>query len=180
MDNPQSTYFIHDKVCWLMRRMPSSGGYYWEPLGPYCPICKTELFPRSGTYFCANTSCNKDFKLSRLLDLTKQVVTRLFEAKKRTDFPIVSLDLPVGRVSDRKEDENYWVEARLGQKDGKKTAMVLFGDKTMKEEGRSQLFIDIDDGQMRFHANDAHPTSVACRVTIEFKDSITTIEKKKK
>ena len=150
-------------------------------IGPLCPLdkCGTELSVDESKKVasCVNPACKKEYPLAQSVWDMRSIATKRYEAKLREDFPVESIDLPPGRVSDKAEDKNYWVDARIGQHKGRKMAVIFIGDKSRRNE-KTELFIDIDEEQIRFDLGDRHPSDIASKVVAEFNGSKTTISKK--
>ena len=51
--------------------------------------------------------------------------------------------------------------------------VIYFGkrQKEQSEKSKTQVFVDIDDEQLRFDKSDKHPKEVLCKLTAEFKDT---------
>lgn len=150
---------------------------------PLCnnQTCHTVLTLKTNTeLYCSN--CHKIYKLTKDFELVRQEVHLKYEGFKTLDHPIYSLDLPPTKVSDEdNEDENYWVEARIVEKDGKKYAIVYFGEKIKNQTKKdySQFFIDLEDEQIRFDKNNKNPMELLAKLIAEFKQSKFIIQSKK-
>ena len=97
-----------------------------------------------------------------------------WEAHKRHGQKVQSLDLPPTKVIDAAEDENYWVQARIGEKNGKKMAVIYFGEKIKGVQDKTdyvQSFIDLEDEQVRFDINNKNPMKLLAKLTAEFPES---------
>ena len=95
---------------------------------PFCPKCKAELTQRSSTDLHCDL-CEVYYKAEPNLDLMRQLAYKAYHAKLKEGWIVESLDLPPGIIESRNENEDFWIEARLGQKDGKLMAVIYFGDK---------------------------------------------------
>ncbi len=105
----------------------------------------------------------------------------MFEGYLTHHAKIYSLDLPPTKVVDEAEDDNYWVQARISEKGGKRMAVVYFGEKIRGEQNKkdyAQLFLDFEDEQMRFDKSNKSPIKLLARLEAEFPESKVTVKKK--
>ena len=176
----------------LRDKVFESGGILWsveQSVGSHAlnnwiayPMCITKhcysrlSFENTTETTCP--SCNRKYTISVDFAAMRTSVDIKYQGSKFWDAPIINLDLLPTSVSAREEDENYWVQVKLGQKDGKRMAVVFIGDKTNKSGEKSHLFIDVDDEQIRFDKGDEHPTNVVSMLVAHFSKSTHTIEKK--
>lgn len=123
-------------------------------------------------------SCGRKYSIPMNIAEMRSAVDVKYQGSKFWKSQVINLDLLPTSVSAREEDENYWVQVKLGQKDGKRMAVVFIGDKTNKEGEKSHLFVDVDDEQIRFDKGDEHPTNVVSMLVAHFPKSTHTIEKK--
>lgn len=110
------------------------------------------------------------------------LIQKRYEGHIRQRREIVSLDLLPTKVTDGAEDENYWVKARMGEKNGKLQAVVFFGEKIHGKQCQNdyvQLFLDLEDEQIRFDKTNKNPMRLLGRLTAEFDESVVSQEKKK-
>lgn len=151
--------------------------------GPFCPSDRAIIdFPDDRVNEGICSYCQRKFKLEKHVRELRETAQKVFEAKGRESMEIISLDLPPTKVSDDNEDDNYWLHARIGQKDGKKMAVVFFGEKIHGKQSKkdySQLFIDFDDEQLRFDKDNKNPMKLLAKIVAEFPESKTTVEKRK-
>ncbi len=148
---------------------------------PYCPKCKAKLSQKS-EYDLYCDLCEIPYEAKPSILTVAQLASRAYNAKLKEGWTIETLDLPPGIVKDENEDENYWIEARLGQKDGKLMAIIYFGDKNNNVNSKktySQVFLDFDDEQMRFDKANKNPLEIIARLKAEFINSSHTSEKRK-
>lgn len=151
---------------------------------PLCPnpSCHTTLEIKDKEYFCV--SCKKKYPCSKGHATTRQEVQRKWEGHQTLDYKIYSLDLPPTRVVDEdNEDDNYWVQARISEKEGKRMAVIYFGEKIHAKQNKkdySQIFIDFDDEQVRFDKSNKGPMKLLSKLTAEFQDSDLELKKKNK
>lgn len=134
---------------------------------PYCPKCKAKLSQRSEyDLFC--DLCEKYFKAEPSISHVAGLASKAFNAKMKEGWKVEVLDLPPGIAKDEDENKDFWVEARLGQKDGKLMAVIYFGDKRQGQEGKkaySQVFLDFDDEQIRFDKANKNPLEIIGKLT---------------
>lgn len=137
--------------------------------------CRSRLdFSNSQTVTCL---CGRQYTIDKPYETLRSEVNIKYEGSKFWDAQVINLDLLPTSVSAREEDPNYWVQVKLGQKDGKRMAVVYIGDKT--DEGKkAQLFVDVDDEQMRFHKADKHPMNVVTELVAYFPGSMHIVKKR--
>lgn len=149
---------------------------------PYCPKCKAKLTQRS-EYDVYCDLCEEYYKAEPSTSHVAGLASKAFNAKIKEGWKIETLDLPPGVVKSEDENDDYWVEARIGQKDGKKMAIVYFGEKKRGEQSKkdySQVFLDFDDEQMRFDKGNKNPMEVIGKLKAEFLNSKHVSEKRSK
>jgi len=149
---------------------------------PLCPnsTCHMILENRADGYHCAK--CEKLYARNKDHSTLVSQVRSAWEGFLTLHQPVYSLDLPPTKVRDEdREDENYWVQARIVEKDGKRMAVVYFGErvKDQKKDDYSQIFLDFDDEQLRFDKSNKNPMKLLAKLTAEFPDSVTKLEKNK-
>lgn len=147
---------------------------------PFCPKCKAKLTQRSSVDLHCDL-CEKYYKVEPDIDTIRQRAYIAYHAKLKEGFVVESLDLPPEIIKSEDESDDFWVEARLGQKDGKLMAVIYFGDKRKSGEGKkaySQVFLDFDDEQMRFDKANKNPLEIIGKLKAEFLNSKHTSEKK--
>lgn len=153
--------------------------------GPYCFNCYTDLeYPAEaynerdfidedwrGGLICP--SCKKEHAMTDSLWEMKTNVARQYVAFKRSSIPKESLDEPPTAVKVRDQDEKYFIAAKIGEKDGKRVGVVYFGDKNkdQSKQDYSQIFIDLDDEQVRFDKSNKPPKDVLAKMKVEFPES---------
>jgi len=149
---------------------------------PLCPSsnCHMPLTEKDkNNYFCPN--CNKVYPCPLGCSETHRRAQALWEGYQTLQLPIYSLDLPPTKVIDEdKEDENYWVQARISEKDGKRMAVVYFGERVKDKQTKEdyvQIFLDFEDEQLRFDKSNKNPMKLLAKLTAEFPQSITEIKK---
>jgi hypothetical protein len=147
------------------------------------PLCATKKcrvhleFGSAQEITCFN--CGRKYTIDKNVEELKVDVNKKYQASKLWDASVVNLDLLPTKIGARDEDENYWVQVKLGQKDGKRMAVVYIGEKDDTEGKKAQLFVDVDDEQMRFDKNDKHPMKVVTKLVAYFPNSTHTVEKQK-
>lgn len=147
---------------------------------PYCPKCKAKLTQQSG-YDLRCELCEISYKAEPSIDHIAGLASKAYNAKLKENWKVISLDLPPGIIESKDENEDFWIEARLGQKDGKLMAVIYFGDKKRGEDGKkaySQVFLDLDDEQMRFDKANKNPLEIISKLKAEFLSSTHTSKKK--
>ena len=191
------TNFVPRQIVDTPQEMFRYKGVLWEPYfktvvnlgekrlnirGPFCLKCRVSIHisEENGIEgLCPN--CGTQYKLEKRFDELRQLAHLAYEGKLREGLRVISLDLPPDAIKSTDEDENYWIEARLGQKDGKKMAVVYFGEKKhggQTKKDYSQVFLDFDDEQMRFDKGNKNPLEIIGRLKAEFTNSVHTSEKK--
>lgn len=151
---------------------------------PLCPnsTCHMVLQNIEGGYHCAK--CQKTYKRTKDHSTTVREVRLAWEGFQTLHQPVYSLDLPPTKVVDEdKEDESYWVQARISEKDGKRMAVVYFGERVKDSQEKSdysQVFLDFEDEQLRFDKNNKNPMKLLTKLTAEFSDSTTVLKQNKK
>lgn len=172
-------------------------GVLWEPYyrtivnlgdkrlsinGPFCLDCRVAIsFQNTNGIEGKCPKCERQYQLENGYDDLRRLAHLAFEGKLREGLEVTSLDLPPTLVKSESENEDYWIEARLGQKNGKLMAIVYFGKK--KREGQdkkdySQVFLDFDDEQMRFDKGNKNPLEIIGKLKAEFLGSSHVSEKK--
>lgn len=172
-------------------------GVLWEPYyrsvvtigekrlnirGPFCLKCRVSIdFPQSNGMQGSCPNCGTNYALEKGYGDLRQLAHIVYEGKLREGLTVISLDLPPEAVKASDEDDNYWIEARLGQKNGKKMAVVYFGEKKHGDQSKkdySQIFIDFDDEQMRFDKGNKNPLEIIGKLSVEFLGSTQTSKKR--
>ena len=153
--------------------------------GPLCTFCRAGLLFSDVDWEEVHgecPKCKKQITLKSKAKYLREEALEIYKAKNREGLPVLSLDLPSTNVkSEDDEDSNYWLQAKIGQKDGKKVAVVYFGEKvrgTQLKTDYAQLFIDFDDEQVRFDKGNKNPMKLLSKLEAEFKSSKVTIIKK--
>jgi len=146
--------------------------------GPFCPqdranlVYKVEGRPSVGL-ICS--VCSKEFQPGKDAQALRESAHRAYEAKQRQKIPLVSLDLPPTLVKADNENDDYWIEARLGQKQGKLQGLIYMGKKIKGEQKKTdyaQVMIDPEEEQVRFDKGNKNPMDLLANITVEFKNSI--------
>ncbi len=154
--------------------------------GPYCLNCNSDLiFPQNiknirtpkagstwvGTLICSY--CEREFTTKEPIDVMKRKIVGQYVAYKRAEVPKISLDDPPAQVKVRDEDETYFLAAKIAEKDGKRVGVVYFGEKmkTQRKKDYSQIFLDLDDEQVRFDKSNKHPHDIISSLRVEFPQS---------
>lgn len=149
---------------------------------PYCPKCKAKLAQKSEyDLFC--DLCEEYYKAEPTTSHVAGLASKAFNAKIKEGWKVETLDLPPGIVKGEDESDDFWVEARIGQKDGRLMAVIYYGDKRRSGDGKkaySQVFLDFDDEQMRFDKANKNPLEIIGKLKAEFLNSTHTSEKSSK
>lgn len=194
-----STKYIYQKVEWTFTCSPSSEdcSYYYHVHGPYCPKChhdmrfKSEISTykltklseiKNSTLCCSNRNCKN--KINTIYDSYSDFAQEAhieFHAKARGLRETISLDLPPTKIKTRDSDENYFVTTELTQKEGRRLAVIYVGERKNKQDTTdySQIFIDLDQRQIRFDKSNKLPGEILTSIVCEFKDNKTAIDFKK-
>lgn len=179
-DFGKNLYLSHG-VLWQTYVNDRNGEFICD--SPLCPnsTCHMVLKSRIDGYFCVK--CEKLYPRKKDHNTTLGEVRDSWEGHKTLNKPVYSLDLPPTKVVDEdREDENYWVQARISEKEGKRMAVVYFGERLRENQEKkdySQIFLDFGDEQLRFDKNNKNPMKLLAKLTAEFNDSSTTIKKNK-
>ena len=121
--------------------------------------------------------CEKKYQLSKIPQEMRELAHKAYQASIDNQLETISLDAPLQPIKSRDEDNEYWVETKLGHsKDGRKIAIIYIGDK--KRTDKVQNFIDLDNEQLRSDRADAKPFEVVSKVEVEFLNSKHSISKK--
>ncbi len=147
---------------------------------PYCPKCKAQLTQKSD-YDLYCELCDLPYEAKPTILTVAGIASRAYNAKLKEGWKVETLDLPPGVVKDTDENEDFWIEAKLGQKDGKLMAIVFIGDKKKNKDGKksySQVFLDLDDEQIRFDKANKNPLEIIAKLTAEFINSSHSSQKK--
>lgn len=150
--------------------------------GPYCakPGCRSQLDRASskddGFEHLRCPLCTSQYSYPGDLSELHRKALLSYESKSRESWPVVALDQPPADLQARDEDETYWLAARIGTKNGKKVGVVYFGEKKEMQGKRdyAQLFVDLDDEQIRHDPSNMDPATIAAKFVVEFKESTTT------
>ncbi len=151
---------------------------------PLCPntSCHMLLQQKDSGYFC--TKCDKQYFFNKSYYEIQDEVQRSWEGHKTLDHEVYSLDLlPTKVTAEDKEDENYWVQAKISEKGGKRMAVIYFGERIKGKQEKTdyaQIFLDFEDEQLRFDKTNKNPMKLLSKLTAEFSESITTLEQNKK
>lgn len=170
--------FKSEGVFWI--EVEGSRGQAFIADTPLCAVvgCHAPLVIHSDHYYC--DACGKKYARSGDHSTVVNLVRRKWEGYQTRDFKVISLDLPPTKVVDEdNQDDHYWVQARISEKDGKRMAVVYFGEKTHGKQNKddyAQVFIDFDDEQMRFDKTNKNPMKILGKLTADFKESSTVMK----
>ncbi len=144
---------------------------------PLCSNCRAKItFTTNRDGVCIN--CGKEYHLKQDVEELRGEAHIKLEAYRRSGKKIVSLDLPPGMTEEKLKDDSYFIVGKIGQSNGKRTAVLYMGEILDKQEQKDkvQIFVDIEDGQIRFDKSNMNPVQLLTKITVEFKDSKTTTE----
>lgn len=187
-DINENALFKSDGFFWLPTQRksydPKTQKHVWEgeyylSNEPHCISCRSPLLEKDPTHFyCDN--CSKEYATQENKYVLNERAARKWQGFRLKDRNVFSLDLAPTHVKDEDEDDNFWIEARIGEKNGKRMAVIYFGEKVKGQTKKDyvQLFIDFDDEQIRFDKSNKNPMKLLGRLTAEFKESKTLTEKK--
>jgi hypothetical protein len=169
---------LYRKYDVLWRTAKNNRGNEFISHSPLCPnnACHSVLQEKTEGYFCAN--CQKIYPQKKDFSTILREVQDSWEGFQTLKQPVYSLDLPPTKVVDENEDENYWVQARISEKEGKRMAVVYFGERVEAQEKQnySQIFLDFEDEQLRFDKNNKNPMKLLAKLTAEFGESTTILK----
>lgn len=147
----------------------------YEIEGPYCKSCRSPYWLNQSTYKKGEKIecdvCGKTVTLKREIGELKNSALKAIYSYLNADKEIISLDNPVSNVFDKVQDDMHIVKVFLSQKDGRKTALVYIIEKAAKGE-KAQVFLDVENEQVRFDPNDLPPMKMLAKMKVEFKDSV--------
>ncbi len=149
------------------------------------PLCVNEtchmvLTNITDGYFCIK--CDRIYVMTKNATQIREEVQRSWEGYQTLNQPVYSLDLPPTKVVDEAEDEKYWVQARISEKQGKRMAVIYFGERIKGDQNKTdytQIFLDFEDEQLRFDRANKNPMKLLAALTVEFQNSTITTEKRK-
>ncbi|MBU0978323.1 MAG: hypothetical protein ABIJ33_00925 [Patescibacteria group bacterium] len=146
--------------------------------GPFCPedrvtlVYKNEGQPLDGL-ICS--VCSTEYQHGKDIQTLRESAHRVYEASQRQKINLISLDLPPTLVKADDENDDYWIEARLGQKQGKLQGLIYMGRKvkgSQKKTDYVQIMLDPDDEQFRFDKSNQNPMDLLSKITVEFRNTI--------
>jgi hypothetical protein len=157
--------------------------------GPFCPNCHHPLYEyrskklkENGTceVHCTNKHNCKWTKKCRLkgIEELRSYAHSMYHAKARGLRRTISLDLPPTTVKCYDSDDNYFISAKITQRNGRCLGVVYIGEKKENQDAKdySQFFLDLDQRQARFDNNNKFPGDDLLWFEAEFKDTITRTE----
>jgi hypothetical protein len=175
----------------LYERIFESSGVNWviakrdhQPYGEYVSyaMCRTKkcLFKLdfAGGKNATCPKCHKKYSLNNNYEEQRSFVDSEYQASKFWNAEVINLELLPTHIAQESSDENYWILSKLGQKDGKRTLMVLVGDKNSAKGEKVQLFVDIDGEQIRWDKSNLPPGEIIVKFAAIFKKSKVQVIKK--
>ena len=171
--------YISHGVIW--RTVINSAGIEFIADTPLClnETCRMVLQSITDGYFCVK--CNKKYQCTKPLSEVIREVRDSWEGSQTFGQPVYSLDLPPTKVVNEAEDENYWVQARISEKNGKRMAVIYFGERIKGKQEKDdyvQIFLDFKDEQLRFDKTNKNPMRLLAKLTAEFPESVINVERK--
>lgn len=163
-------------ILWKVKFSYSVGTRYTR--GPFCPICGLSLdfghyVDNKAIWMCAD--CNEKYTLPFGDEYIRDEAYKRMYAKDLQTYSAINLDLPPTKLQTRVEDEKYFLGAYLTQKDGRRVAIVYVGEKSKQQAKRdySQIFIDLDQKQLRYDVTNKKPIELLTVFAAEFDDGST-------
>lgn len=163
--------------------------FLWEPFytktdslsirGPLCSRCFIHLNPRTDHTIqeVTCTGCNKTYKTEETFEQLRGEAHSIFEGYLRSRKKVITLDIPISNVFDKIKDDHHVVKAYLSQKDGKKMALVYILERDADGD-KSQIFLDLENEQVRYDPSDIPPSKLLAKMKVEFKNSSVSIDYK--
>lgn len=150
----------------------------YRVVGPFCLDEFVEISFENENSTTGNCPvCERKYTLEKSLQELKILAHKMYQARLDSEYETISLDSPLQPIKSRDEDDEHWIEAKLGHSNnGRKMAIVYIGDKKRTE--KVQAFIDLDNEQLRSDRADAKPFEVVSKVEVEFLNSKHSISKK--
>jgi hypothetical protein len=174
-----------------------SNGFLWqvedEDVAPFgrerrrwiahaiCPSegCNIHLDFSGGKREVTCFNCGKSRKIHEDFEALRIKVNEKYKASRLKKAEIINLDLVPTSVSASDEDDNFWVKVKMGQKNGKRVAVVYIGEKANKTGEKVQLFVDLEKDQLRADLSDIPPEQLLSVITAVFKESKQLLEARK-
>lgn len=156
--------------------------------GPYCPKCRRQMYlthdgHTSCEFTCSGTCAFKKKYPYPHTELLNEILEQ-HNAKARSLREVVNLDLPPTKLEVAYDQDNdYFLSARITQRDGRRLLVVYAGEKKKGKntpKDYSQFFIDLDQKQVRYDTTNQMPEEFLATFVAEFKDVTHTTEFKKK
>ena len=179
---PEKLYKFHGVLWQPVHSITHTTGHISDSVEatPYCPKCMAQLSSRaSNEAYC--DLCEISYPINPSIDQVAGLSHKAYNAKLKENWKVENLELPPDTIKGRDENDGYWVEVKLGQKNGKLMAVIYFGDKSKKNDGKlaySQVFFDLEDEQLRFDKANKNPLEIIAKLQAEFQNSSHTSEKK--
>jgi len=148
-----------------------------------CPKqeCRIKLnFDSSSKAVCIK--CGTKYSIKKDYEPLRGEVDQKYQGSKLWMSDVINLDLIPTKLAAEDSDDNYWVQVRLGQSEGKRTGFVYFGEKLKEQKkiDKGHLIIDLDDEQLRFDKGNMHPMKLLAKLEITFPSNIVRITKPRK
>lgn len=117
--------------------------------------------------------CGGVYKIGKDYEQLRGEVGLKYDGSKLWGAEVINLDLDPTKIAAEDSDDKYWIQVRLGQKNGKRTAVAYIGEKMQNQtkQNYTQLFIDLDDEQLRFDKGNMHPMKLLSRLEVNFQNT---------
>jgi len=185
--------YIFDKLEWLFDCSERNFDiehlqYFGHANGPFCPRCHKLMsheseFPSDDSFevkktkkeydvFCQSCDLRVKTKFENINSLKYEAHSAYHAKALGLIDEVISLDLPPTKLKVADSDENYFMRVELTQKEGRLVGVVYIGEKLKKQTSKDkvQIFVDIDQQQVRFDANNKNPWLLLSKFECEFKN----------
>lgn len=174
--------FLSNNLGWTIEVSKYGDAHEWVAYA-ICPKqeCRTKLDFSEGKKEATCVKCGDKYAIEKDYEMIRGEVNQKFEGSKLWMSDVINLDLLPTKLAAGNEDDSYWVQVRIGQKNGKRTAVVYIGEKIKEQTKKDyvQLFIDLDDEQLRFDKGNMHPMKLLSRLEVNFPEHTTEVSKNK-
>jgi len=167
-DETENTIFKYKNLCWEP--------YYTRTdslniKGPLCTQCFIILNPGDTQAVESKcVKCGKNYKTTKTFEELRGEAYLIFDGYLRSKKKVITLDIPVSNVFDEEKDEFHAVKVYLSQKDGKKMALVYILERDGSGD-KSQIFVDLENEQVRYDPSDIPPSKLLAKMKVEFKNA---------
>jgi len=175
--------FLSDGLAWTVEVSNYGDKNDWIA-NAVCPNqeCHVVLNFSGGRKESECIKCHKTYSIKVDYDQLRSEVDLKYQGSKFWMADVINLDLLPTKLSTEDSDEQYWVQTRLGQRNGKRTAAIFIGEKKTNQTKKdfTQLMVDLDDEQVRFDKGNMHPIKLLSKINVEFNSNVVTIISRKK